>query len=65
MIGGRDDLLTGACVFVGVTDPLDPTVETPGQVCDRVLAAARVKGTALAATALDFRLREEHARGWP
>jgi 5-methyltetrahydropteroyltriglutamate--homocysteine methyltransferase len=30
-----------ARVFVGVTDPLDPRVETPAQVRDRVLAAAR------------------------
>ena len=28
-------------VFIGVTDPIDPHVETPEQVCDRVLAAAR------------------------
>ena len=27
-------------VFVGVTDPIDPVVETPEQVRDRVLAAA-------------------------
>ncbi|MFC6084786.1 cobalamin-independent methionine synthase II family protein [Sphaerisporangium aureirubrum] len=31
----------GATVFVGVTDPIDPQVETPEQVRDRVLAAAR------------------------
>lgn len=30
-----------ARVFVGVIDPLDPVVETPGQVRDRILAAAR------------------------
>jgi 5-methyltetrahydropteroyltriglutamate--homocysteine methyltransferase len=30
-----------ARVFVGVTDPIDPEVETPEQVRDRVLAAAR------------------------
>lgn len=30
-----------ARVFVGVTDPIDPVVETPEQVRDRVLAAAR------------------------
>lgn len=29
-------------IFVGVTDPCDPRVETPEQVCERVLAAARV-----------------------
>lgn len=28
-------------VFVGVIDPLDPEVETPAQVCERVLEAAR------------------------
>jgi 5-methyltetrahydropteroyltriglutamate--homocysteine methyltransferase len=28
-------------VFVGVTDPIDPEVETPEQVRDRVLLAAR------------------------
>jgi methionine synthase II (cobalamin-independent) len=27
-------------IFVGVTDPIDPTVETPEQVCARVLEAA-------------------------
>ena len=27
-------------IFVGVTDPLNPRVETPEQVCDRVLEAA-------------------------
>jgi 5-methyltetrahydropteroyltriglutamate--homocysteine methyltransferase len=27
-------------VFVGVIDPIDPVVETPGQVCERVLRAA-------------------------
>jgi 5-methyltetrahydropteroyltriglutamate--homocysteine methyltransferase len=31
-----------ARVFVGVTDPIDPRVETPEEVRDRVLAAARV-----------------------
>lgn len=29
-------------IFVGVTDPIDPQLETPEQVCERVLAAARV-----------------------
>ncbi|QFZ18325.1 uroporphyrinogen decarboxylase/cobalamine-independent methonine synthase family protein [Saccharothrix syringae] len=28
-------------VFVGVVDPVDPRVETPEEVCDRVLRAAR------------------------
>ncbi|MEV4441628.1 cobalamin-independent methionine synthase II family protein [Streptomyces sp. NPDC049577] len=36
------DRLPGhARVFIGVTDPIDPRVETPEQVRDRVLAAAR------------------------
>jgi 5-methyltetrahydropteroyltriglutamate--homocysteine methyltransferase len=30
------------CVFIGVTDPIDPRVETPEAVRDRVLEAARV-----------------------
>ena len=30
-----------ARIFIGVTDPIDPRVETPGQVRDRILAAAR------------------------
>lgn len=34
-------LRPGQRVFVGVTDPIDPTVETPEQVRDRVLLAAR------------------------
>lgn len=29
-------------VFVGVTDPIDPAIETPEQVRDRTIAAARV-----------------------
>jgi 5-methyltetrahydropteroyltriglutamate--homocysteine methyltransferase len=28
-------------IFVGVTDPIDPEIETPEQVCDRILLAAR------------------------
>ncbi|GAA2050166.1 cobalamin-independent methionine synthase II family protein [Catenulispora yoronensis] len=36
-----DHLPATARVFVGVTDPIDPAVETPEQVRDRVLAAAR------------------------
>ncbi|GAA2788533.1 cobalamin-independent methionine synthase II family protein [Kitasatospora paracochleata] len=36
-----DHLPAGARVFVGVTDPIDPVVETAEQVRDRVLAAAR------------------------
>ncbi len=30
----------GQRLFVGVTDPIDPRVETPEEVCDRVLEAA-------------------------
>jgi methionine synthase II (cobalamin-independent) len=30
----------GQTVFVGVTDPIDPRVETPEEVCERVLLAA-------------------------
>ncbi len=30
----------GQRVFVGVTDPIDPAVETPQQVCERILLAA-------------------------
>jgi 5-methyltetrahydropteroyltriglutamate--homocysteine methyltransferase len=29
-------------VFIGVIDPINPIVETPGQVCERVLEAASV-----------------------
>ena len=36
-----EHLPAGARVFVGVTDPIDPRVETPEQVRDRILAAAR------------------------
>ncbi|MFF9090427.1 cobalamin-independent methionine synthase II family protein [Streptomyces sp. NPDC014991] len=36
-----DQLSHGIRVFVGVTDPIDPTVETPEEVRDRVLLAAR------------------------
>ncbi|HEY2442763.1 MAG TPA: cobalamin-independent methionine synthase II family protein [Streptosporangiaceae bacterium] len=35
-----DRLPPGARIFVGVTDPIDPRVETPEQVRDRVLLAA-------------------------
>jgi 5-methyltetrahydropteroyltriglutamate--homocysteine methyltransferase len=31
----------GQTVFVGVIDPIDPTIETPAQVRERVLLAAR------------------------
>ncbi|MFC9184820.1 MULTISPECIES: cobalamin-independent methionine synthase II family protein [Streptomyces] len=37
----REHLPPTARVFVGVTDPIDPVVETPEQVRDRVLLAAR------------------------
>lgn len=37
----RDHLQPGQFVFVGVIDPLDPRVETPEEVRDRVLEAAR------------------------
>ncbi|MFJ3728942.1 cobalamin-independent methionine synthase II family protein, partial [Streptomyces sp. NPDC090045] len=36
-----DQLRPGIRVFVGVTDPISPTVETPEEVRDRVLLAAR------------------------
>ncbi|MEU7109652.1 cobalamin-independent methionine synthase II family protein [Streptomyces sp. NPDC046215] len=36
-----DHLPADARVFIGVTDPVDPRVETPEEVRDRVLAAAR------------------------
>ncbi|RKE05044.1 cobalamin-independent methionine synthase II family protein [Streptomyces sp. TLI_171] len=39
--GIAEQLRPGIRVFVGVTDPIDPRVETPEQVRDRVLAAAR------------------------
>ena len=37
----RDHLKPGQCAFVGVIDPLDPRIETPEEVRDRVLEAAR------------------------
>jgi 5-methyltetrahydropteroyltriglutamate--homocysteine methyltransferase len=37
----RDNLRSDVRVFVGVIDPIDPTVETPQDVCDRVLEAAQ------------------------
>jgi 5-methyltetrahydropteroyltriglutamate--homocysteine methyltransferase len=36
----RAHLKPGQRIFVGVTDPIDPTVETPERVRDRVLEAA-------------------------
>jgi methionine synthase II (cobalamin-independent) len=38
-IAGR--LRPGLRIFIGVTDPIDPNVETPEQVRDRILFAAR------------------------
>lgn len=37
----QEHLPPTARVFIGVTDPIDPSVETPEQVRDRVLQAAR------------------------
>jgi 5-methyltetrahydropteroyltriglutamate--homocysteine methyltransferase len=37
----RDHLQPKQRVFVGVVSPIDPKVETPEQVCERVLEAAR------------------------
>jgi 5-methyltetrahydropteroyltriglutamate--homocysteine methyltransferase len=37
-----EHLPASARIFIGVTDPIDPRVETPGQVRDRILAAARL-----------------------
>jgi len=36
----RDHLKPGQRVFVGVIAPIDPRIETPEEVCDRVLEAA-------------------------
>ena len=36
----RENLAPNVRVFVGVVDPIHPAVETPEQVCDRVLRAA-------------------------
>jgi methionine synthase II (cobalamin-independent) len=38
IIGNR--LRAGQMLFVGVTDPIDPRVETPEEVCEQVLQAA-------------------------
>ncbi len=35
-------LKPGQILFIGVIDPIDPEVETPEQVCDRVLDAAKL-----------------------
>jgi len=37
----RDHLQRDQIVFVGVTDPIDPAIETPDQVRDRTLLAAK------------------------
>jgi 5-methyltetrahydropteroyltriglutamate--homocysteine methyltransferase len=37
----RENLRPGTRVFVGVIDPIDPVIETPEQVRERVLLAAR------------------------
>jgi 5-methyltetrahydropteroyltriglutamate--homocysteine methyltransferase len=36
----RDNVQADQHVYVGVIDPLDPRVETPEEVCDRILEAA-------------------------
>ena len=36
----RNLLKPGQMLFVGVTDPINPKIETPETVCDRVLEAA-------------------------
>ncbi len=37
----RDHHQPDRVVFVGVTDPINPAVETPEQVCDRILLASK------------------------
>ena len=37
----RDHLPADRSVFIGVIDPIDPRVETPEEVCERVLEAAQ------------------------
>jgi 5-methyltetrahydropteroyltriglutamate--homocysteine methyltransferase len=37
----RSLLKPGQLLFVGVTDPINPKVESPGEVCDRILEAAK------------------------
>ena len=37
----REHVRPGQRVFVGVVDPIDPRIETPEQVCERVRLAAR------------------------
>jgi 5-methyltetrahydropteroyltriglutamate--homocysteine methyltransferase len=38
----REHLKPGQVLFIGVTDPINPRLETPGEICDRVLEAARI-----------------------
>ncbi|MES1241015.1 MAG: cobalamin-independent methionine synthase II family protein [Acidobacteriota bacterium] len=40
----REHARPGQVIFVGVTDPIDPRVETPEEVRDRVLEAAEILG---------------------
>jgi 5-methyltetrahydropteroyltriglutamate--homocysteine methyltransferase len=40
----RDNARPGQRIFVGVIDPIDPRVETPEEVRDRVLEAAEILG---------------------
>src|SRR5207248_6079626 len=40
----KDAVRPGQRVFVGVTDPIDPRVESPEEVRDRVLEAAEYLG---------------------
>jgi 5-methyltetrahydropteroyltriglutamate--homocysteine methyltransferase len=37
----RRHIQPGQTVFVGVIDPINPAVETPDQVCDRIMLAAK------------------------
>jgi len=38
----REHSRPGQSIFIGVTDPIDPHIETAQQVCDRVLEAAEL-----------------------
>jgi 5-methyltetrahydropteroyltriglutamate--homocysteine methyltransferase len=37
----REYIRPGQQIFVGVVSPIDPRIETPEEICDRVLEAAR------------------------
>lgn len=37
----RDNLHPGTTVFIGVVDPIDPRIETPEEICDRIVEAAK------------------------